>query len=206
MKLKNSNLDFKKKIDNFNNIVTIAIPTKNNLPTIKIVLNVYNYQMIYPKILILDNGSRDGTLEALEALIKNKIFPDLDIRLINFGEWSGDKEKNLDKIRYELCQRINTKYIFFNDSDVLIPPYVLPSLINEMEKDKKLGMLGLKYDMKANHVKIGAAIIRTELAKQIQWNRDDEKCNCLCAIEKLKEIGFEVKEYDEALARHLLAF
>jgi len=137
MKREGSNSAFKEKIENFNNLVTIAIPARNNLNTIKIVLNSYNYQMIYPKILVIDNGSIDGTLEALQAIIKNKIFPDLEIELINFGEWSGDKKKNIEKMRYELCQRVTSRYVFFNDADVLIPPYVMPSLINEMEKDKK---------------------------------------------------------------------
>lgn len=185
--------------------ITICIPTKNNLPTIKLILNALNYQDIYPKIIVFDNGSIDGTLEAMQTMIKNKVLGDLDVELIDFGEWTGIREQNLDKMRYELSQMVKTKYLMFIDADVLIPPYVIIPMLDQMEKDVNIGMLGLKYDVMAEHVKIGASILRTNLTQGIVWNRENNKCNCLCAIEYMQLRGFKAEHFPTT-ARHLLAF
>jgi len=186
-------------------LITICIPTKDNLPTIKLILVPLSYQDCFCRIIIMDNGSKDGTLEAVQAMIKNNIFRDLKVELINFGEWSGVKEKNIEKVRYEFSQVSNTKYLMFIDADVLIPPYVIEGMINTMEKNEKIGMLGLKYDVLSDHVKMGATILRTELAKKIKWKYDEEKCDCLYCAEQIVKMGFSVQHFP-VTARHLLAF
>lgn len=186
--------------------ITICIPCYNNLSTIKIVLGSLNYQDIYPRIIILDNGSKDGTFEALEGILVNKWFPDLKTELRHFGQISLRKHQNMDLVRHKLCQLVKTKYLMFIDSDVLIPPYCIKPMLKVMEKRKDLGMLGLKYDVNTRHVKIGATILRTELVKDLKWKRTETECQCLCCAKELLIRGFKVEHYDKTQARHLLAF
>lgn len=186
--------------------ITICIPVYNSLPTIKIVLNALNFQDTYPKIIVLDNGSKDGTFEALESMLINKWFPDLKIELRHFGQISLRKHQNMDLVRHKLCQLVKTKYMMFIDSDVLLPPYVIRPMLEVMEKRKDLGMLGLKYDVNTNHVKMGATILRTRLVKDLVWRRTEKECQCLCCAKEMLVRGFKVEHYQKALARHLLAF
>ncbi len=189
-----------------NTDLTICIPCHDNLSTIKIVLNALNFQDIYPKIIVLDNGSKDGTFEALIMMIKNKYFPDLNIELQFFGEITRTRFQNLDMVRHKLCQLVDTKYIMFIDSDVLIPPYCIKPMLEKLEHDNRIGMLGLKYDVNATHVKLGASIIRTELIKDLKWKRTDDECQCLCAAKEILVRGYLVQHYTKDLARHLKAF
>ena len=189
-----------------NNDVTICIPVKDNLSTIKIILNALNFQDIYPKIIVLDNGSKDGTFEALTMMIHNKFFPDLNIELKHFGEITRTTFQNMDSVRHKLCEMVDTKYIMFIDSDVLIPPYCINPMLKKLGHDNRIGMLGLQYDYNATHVKLGATIIRTELAKVVKWKRTDDECQCLCCAKEVLVRGYTVEHYTKTLARHLLAF
>lgn len=187
-----------------NKRITICIPTMNSLPTIKLILNSLNFQEIYPRILIIDNGSKDGTYEAVEVMIKNKYFGDLDLELHSLKGISG-RGKNIEAIRKKFVDMVETEYLFFLDSDVLLPPNIINNLIGEMDEDKNLGMLGVKYDYKAVHVKMGATIFRTENLKDIKWRMGD-RCECYNCAKDLLMTGHNNKHYDKCLARHLLTF
>jgi glycosyltransferase involved in cell wall biosynthesis len=186
--------------------ITICIPTYNSLPTIRIVLGSLNFQDIYPRIIVLDNGSKDGTFEALGAILYNKFFPDLNIELRHFGQISLRKFQNMDIVRHKLVELVKTKYMMFIDSDVLLPPYVIRPMLEVMNKRPDVGMLGLKYDVNTNHVKLGATILRTKPVKDLVWRRTDTECQCNCCAKHLLLKGFKVEHYQEQLARHLLAF
>lgn len=187
-------------------MLTICIPCFNSLPTIRVVLNVLNFQDLYPKIIILDNGSTDGTFEALSAMKVYKWFKDLDIELRCFGQISNRGHQNINFIRHKFCELVKTKYLMFLDSDVLLPPYILKPLLEVIEKREDLGMLGLKYDVNTNHVKMGATILRSALAKNIKWKKTEDACECLNCAKDLLVRGFKVEHYDKQLARHLLSF
>ncbi len=189
-----------------NTDLTICIPCHNSLSTIKIVLNALNFQDIYPKIIVLDNGSKDGTFEALITMVNNKYFPELNIELTHFGKVTRTKFQNLDLVRHKLCDMVSTRYIMFIDSDVLIPPYSIGPMLEQLEHDNRIGMLGLKYDVNTNHVKLGATILRTELVKNLKWKRTDDECQCLCAAKEVLVKGFTVQHYTKTSARHLRAF
>lgn len=139
-------------------------------------------------------------------MIHNKIFPDLNIELTYFGEVTRTRNQNLDMVRHKLCEMVDTKYIMFLDSDVLIPPHSIKPMLQQLEHDNRIGMIGLKYDYNTTHVKLGASIIRTKLIKDLKWKRTDDECQCLCAAKEILIRGYTVQHYTKTLARHLLAF
>lgn len=187
--------------------ITICIPVRDSLSTIKIILNSLNYQNVYPKIIILDNGSKDGTFEALCAMKHNHYFKDLNIELQYIGESpTARRISNLEFVRRKFCEIVDTEFLFFLDSDVLLPPDVINDLIEEMDNDKELGMLGIKYDVNTNHVKVGATLFRTEDIKNQEWDRDEKECQCIKVAKELLVRGKKVKHYDKLQGRHLKAF
>lgn len=187
--------------------VTICIPTHNSLSTIKIVLGAFKFQDVYPKIIILENGSRDGTFEALAAMIRNRWFKKLKIDLQFFGsDVTLRKHQNLNMVRHHFCQHVTTPYLMFVDSDVLVPPYCIIPMLDHLDKFPKIGMLALVCDVEAGHVQLGASVLRTELVKDLKWRRQDEECQCICAAKHLLVRGFSVENYTKTSARHLLAF
>lgn len=186
--------------------ITVCIPCFNSLPTIKIILGVLNFQDLYPKIIVLDNGSKDGTFEALCAMQHYRWFPDLKIEIRQFDQVSPQKHRNMDLVRHRLCELVKTEYLMFIDADVLIPPYCIKPMITLMEQRKDLAMLGLKYDVNTSHVKIGATILKTELIKNLKWRRTDTECQCLCVAKDLLIRRYKVEHYPETTARHLKAF
>ncbi len=169
-------------------------------------MNSLNFQDLYPEIIVLDNGSKDGTFEALGSMLYNKWFKDLHITLMHFGQISMRKYQNMDFVRHKFCTTVKTEYMMFIDADVLIPPYCLKPMLKIMEETPTLGMLGLLYDVMTNHVKMGATMLRTNLVKNLKWRRTDTECQCICCAKDLLIRGFKVEHYPAQTARHLLTF
>ena len=92
---------------------------------------------------------------------------------------------NIGQVRNELCRRVTTEYIFFLDSDVIChedPAKLIPLLTGNV------GMVGYIYSRGADHVQNGAALLRTEVATRIGWNRENF-CTCRNAAIQLREMG-----------------
>lgn len=188
--------------------VTIGILMRDSLSTIKIVLGALSdeVQEYHSKIIILDNNSLDGSPEAIEIMMKNNLLKTFDIELKRVGALIGERKKNIELMRRKLSEECGTKYLMFVDSDVLLPPRAIPKLIKEMEKNKKLGMMGIVHFPNESHVKMGAAMLRTALAKKIKWRYDNEGCDCINAARQLLEMGYKTEHHKELIARHLMAF
>lgn len=139
-------------------------------------------------------------------MIHNKYFPDLNIELTYFGEITRTRNQNLDLVRHKLIKMVDTELVFWLDTDVNIPPYSLKPMMEMMQHDQRIGMLGLKYDYNTTHVKLGATMIRTELIKDLKWKRTEDECQCICAAKEILVRGYTVQHYTKTLARHLLAF
>ena len=169
--------------------ITFAIPTFNNACTIMPVLQRLFHQDVKPKILIIDNGSKDGTLEMLQAAIDNKWFGPADIELQTAPQLMGGRGKNIPYVRHKLCQAVDTEYIFILDSDVLLPTHCILGLKEYMDEDSNRAGVAVRYDPLVEHVQFGAILMTTEIAKQIKWNNGEGKCECLWAIESLTNMN-----------------
>jgi glycosyltransferase involved in cell wall biosynthesis len=183
--------------------LTITIPTMNSTKTLSLVLNSLVIQRINIdfKVLIFDNGSTDGTVEMVNAIIKNNYYK-MDIRLIETTERSGGRTFNIPFMRYKICQEVDTEYLFFLDSDVILPPNAVLDLLESFKKRNDLGMLSIRYEPNADHVQMGATLWKTEIAKKIKWIID-ENCECKNAIKSLLELGLKAEYHNTLQARHL---
>ena len=185
--------------------LTFCILTYNSAGTVKATVQRIMKQNIIPKIMIYDNGSVDGTVEMVQAWIKNRWFGQAEIELIIDNHLAGGTVRNIAHCRYMASQKIKTKYIMFVDSDVLLPPFIMARLVKDMEGDPKIGMIGIRYEPNAKHVKMGSTIIKTELAKVAVW-RGHPKCECLHLKDELEDKGLVVKYHNEFQATHLRIF
>lgn len=188
--------------------VTVAIPTFNSTCTIMPVLQRLFHQGIKPVILIMDHGSKDGTVEMLHAAIKNKWFGTADIQIEAAPQLMGGRGKNIPYIRHKLAQAVQTEYLFFLDSDVLLPGHCLLALKEYMDQDVNRAGVAVRYEPLADHVQFGAILMKTEVANQIKWNNTDDKCECRWAVESLKAMNpeWETVFHPHYQAMHLKGF
>ena len=185
----------------FRKDLTICMMTYNDAETITACLKALLKQNIICKIIIFDYKSKDGTPELLNTQIKNKIYYPFKIELIE-KEIEGGKHARKKHFRENVLKLVKTKYIMFLTANILIPPYSIPKLLEELEKDDKLAMIGLKYEPNIPHVQLGATILRTELAKKISWRKYLE-CTCRNAREQLVADGWKIKNHDKLTALRL---
>ena len=178
--------------------LTVCIPTYNSAGTIKRSLDSLMRQEIRPRIIIYDNGSTDGTIELIEAMLRNNVYKDADISFNKTTHVPGGKDKNICFMRFKLTELVNTEFLFFLDSDVMIPPGALKPILLEMKKYKTLGMLGLRYDDNPPHVKMGATILRTELAKKVKYAWDNQGCDCVHTAKQIRSMGHDVAFFNFA--------
>lgn len=186
--------------------LTVCLPTHNSLCTIRIVLQGLSMQAVRPLTLVLDNGSRDGTRQAVSTMIRNKWFPNLNLKLETINELSGHASKNIPFVRHKLTDMCKTNFLMFLDSDVLLPPIILQPMIQQMIDNPKLGMLGLLYDPHTNHVKLGATMIRTYLIKDHKWRLEPGKCECVEVSRFIASQGYSVEHFPDQTARHMRYF
>ena len=188
---------------------TICIPTKNATKSITMVLEYLLFQGIELNILIADNDSIDGTFEMLETQIKNNYWmrgghAPINITLEQGGSVEGGRDKNIPYMRQFMSRMVKTPYIFWLDSDIILPPNSLAPCLEEFIKHKsKIGIYGMRYEPHADHVQMGASFMETRIAKKINW-KIDERCECQNAHVQLgRDYGLGSDYHDVLQGRHL---
>ncbi len=94
----------------------------------------------YPihQILIVDNASTDGSVEAVE-----EHFPDVNI-IVNDQNYGAIEGKN---IGLRKAIKYKADYIYMVDNDINVDPASLTELIKVTENDRKIGLVGtIMYD------------------------------------------------------------
>lgn len=128
-------------------IVPIIIQTFNRLPYSIEVLGALTNHLIYPtKIIVIDNGSTDGTIEYLQLMLKLGFIHQLILNNENKGI-AEPKNQGLEIVK-ELEKEFDIKYICITDNDIVVPfmrkgGCVLTQIVNIMEKNEHLGMVGV---------------------------------------------------------------
>ncbi len=188
--------------------VTFAIPTYNSAATLMTVLQRCLMQDVTPKILIMDNGSKDGTVEMLRAAIDNGWFGKVDIHVESVQRLLGGRDKNIPYVRYKLCQAVESEYLFFIDSDVLLPAHCTLGLKQMMDEDSNTVEAAIRVDPLADHVQMAAVLFKSEIVKKIRWNSVDGKCECRCALESLQQMNpqYRIALHPVFQAMHLKGF
>ena len=95
--------------------------------------SIQSLQYLYYKIIIVDNGSTDGSVHEIRAL-----HPKMTI--IETGQNLGYAEGNNVGIRYALEH--DADYILLLNNDTTVAPDLLDQLVNAAQKDPDAGVFG----------------------------------------------------------------
>jgi len=185
--------------------VTVLIPTYNGSDTIQLVLTKGLMQQgINPKVIIMDNGSVDGTYEMLDTAIKNKWYGGLSIEIHKCERVDAEPKINKCLVRQKLAQMAKTKYTFWLDDDVLLPSFGIRQMLDEIIRMPKCGCLAMQYQAFTPHISIGATLMLTEVSNKIKWQINGrEPCECNDAMDQIRKMNYDVMYFKRVMAREL---
>jgi glycosyltransferase involved in cell wall biosynthesis len=110
--------------------VSLLVPARDEAETLPLTLPGLLAQPA-DEILVLDDGSRDGTLEVAQALAAT----DLRVRLLR-GAPLPDGWIGKNWACQQLAEAASGEVLVFTDADVLWRPGALPALVSEMARQK----------------------------------------------------------------------
>lgn len=177
--------------------ITICIPTYNSERTIRACVEEVSKYGRY-QFLIYDNGSTDNTREIIQDLMKTHDIMTRTIPHQEFQDKMLSKTRNIILMRTELAKDVKTPYLFFLDSDVILSEPVEP-LIDDLKSD--IGMAGYSYE-RSSHLQMGATMLKTSLARKIDWGLKEHQCECLNARDCLYNMGYRTMEITGAGVKH----
>ncbi|MEZ0346057.1 MAG: glycosyltransferase [Infirmifilum sp.] len=159
-------------------LITICIPIKNRawiLDKLFRALESLEYPKINSKIVFVDGCSTDGTYEGiLEWSKKAKELGFREVKIVR-------AESNIPQARNICIKYMEGKYLLYWDSDVIPPPELLREMIEAMERDSDIGIMGADYiyepstginyvpvvSKKTNAVYMGFTLIRREVFEKV---------------------------------------
>jgi len=119
-----------------NHKLWVVIPTYNRADDLIACLDsLLNAGVLKQQIIVVDNHSQDDTVEKIE---KNHH----DIHLITLDENMGASRAS--NIGFEHALRQNAKYVLRLDSDTIVDPDFLISLLTQAEENPQVGVLSPK--------------------------------------------------------------
>ena len=185
--------------------ITICIMTYDDAITLSACIKRLMYQDIIPNIIVLDAGSYDGGPEMLQKQIDNKFWQKANIKLVREDYNKMGKTERRATAYDKLASLTDTKYIFFVNPKLLLPPFCIVPLIKQMDNDKELGLLGIRGPifMNDNHVCIDPAILRTEDAKKITFEGRLDRCICRNAHPYFRSFGKKIEYNTEYIASYM---
>ncbi|HLE15176.1 MAG TPA: glycosyltransferase family 2 protein [Anaerolineales bacterium] len=101
--------------------------------TIECLESVYNTEGVHSRVLVVDNGSTDDSVQQI-----CHAFPEVEV--LEAGENLGYSEGNNFGLRYALQQ--GADYILLLNNDTAIDPQMLPGLLSVAESDPHIGIVG----------------------------------------------------------------
>lgn len=193
--------------------VTVGIPVFNGSATIRGVLDRLTLQE-FPnlKVFVYDNGSTDGTQGLMSELVargfygkKEQYKTSLDITF--FPGLHDDKlipYQNALVTRQKIAKLVNTEFIFFLDSDVIIQPYAMKQLLKQLKDNPSLGYVAIRYqsDAHENHLMLGATMWRTEVFKRISFWDGKVGCDCQHCRKEVEAMGLKGEFNKDLQAYH----
>jgi len=129
-------------------LITICVPTKNRAWCIQGLLNAFE-SLKYPKekikLVFVDDYSTDETFEMLmewKLKVRGQCH---DIVLIQ-------ERTNIPQARNLCAKHMEGKYLLFWDSDVIPPRELLKEMVDTLESNNNIGVLGADYLYKQENV------------------------------------------------------
>ena len=189
--------------------LTILMPTYNGSDTIQLTLRRILIQGVNARVIVMDNGSTDGTLEMLKEAKKNKHYGELDIELYKCSRIPGEPKHNKCNIREKLIKLASTQYVFWLDDDILLSPFTLQNILVDIRLNPQCGLMGVQYQPWNQHIGMGCTIMPLDVAKKIKWELGKDQqgnempCECGNIMEQVKKMGYEPRLFNKAMAQDL---
>ena len=178
--------------------LTVLMPTYNGADTIMKALSALPHQGLRLRVVILDNESEDGTFELITSAIEKKWFK-MDVEIQKLKRIAGGSKENKCNIRTALAKLAKSKFVFWLDDDILLPPYALRNMYDEMVNNPTWGVFAVQYQVYSPHIPVGATMMPTEVAQMITWTCDiGQPCECNNALEQIKAMGLIPTYYKNA--------
>ena len=118
-----------------NDLVSIVITTYNNkLKVDDIILSAVNQSHKNINVIIVDDGSTDGTQEHLQDMAKKHLV--LKLILKEHGERGLAREAGIN-----LAKELKCNYLLFLDDDMIMQPTLINTCLDFFKTDKNLGAL-----------------------------------------------------------------
>ena len=191
--------------------LTVAIPTFNSMVFLPRVLEALCLQNHPFKLLFADNSSQDGTDAWLRCPDVARYWKRLSFRSIR--DWrvlprvphGPDRMTNAARMLAVLAASADTELIFHLDHDVVLPPGSIRDIVEEFNTGGGTGGLGVPYSLKTRHVEHGALLVRTDLAREVDYRIDKScSCTCACVARTMRDRGLELRYWSRGdFARHL---
>jgi dolichol-phosphate mannosyltransferase len=175
--------------DRWKGYVSVIVPVYNEAAHIDDILRAVHASPVKKEIIIVDDGSTDGTREKLQAL------PPLDDVTIVFHE------KNYGKgaaIRTALAYA-RGEYVLIQDSDLEYDPQDYPALLRPLEKREANVVYGVRPDRPERGLRffLGAKLL-THLANVLYGARIHDEATCYKVVRRslLQRMQLECRRFE----------
>jgi hypothetical protein len=121
-----------------------------------------------------------------------------------------------DRCRWETIARARNAgkqlglapWLMFLDDDVVLAPDCIAALLNELKQRPIYAALGADYSSQehpgqiAGHVSMGATLFRRSVLDQIEFRWADQRCECQCCCDDLRNMFWAIDYLPTARAEH----
>jgi len=167
--------------------ITVAIATYNSATWLQQTLDAIKGQ----NILVCDNSSIDKTVE---ILTRNGIEP-------FFFPHESRRRFNIKSIRSLLAKAITTEYIFFLDSDVILPENSIQQAYDYLIA-QGVDAVAISYGS-TTHIQQGAVLMKTSVAQSIEYTFNNEGiCSCQDMTDSLTKFNKKIVYLPNVMALH----
>lgn len=123
---------------------------------------------------------KDGSGAWLREVIKSKKWPTTkfcSFDMVGPIRSHGNIGDNISHALKLLCEVVTTEFVMFVEPDTIPQKGVVFDLLSMLREDEKIGIVGAQYEHNVDHVKLGCSMMRTAVAKDINW-RSEKGCVC----------------------------
>ena len=171
-------------------LVTITISTYNSEATIDDVLNSL-LQQDYPlkliEVIVVDGHSIDGTVNKVKRFMEEHGGKFYDFKLI-----VHDRNYGVSKARNDGIKHARDKYIVILDSDVVLPPNAISSMVSFLESNPNVGCIQLLLEEDLPD-------IITRWRYEVDFGQIREITTCTASAMVRREVIEKAGLYDESM-------
>ena len=175
-------------VDRWQGVVSVIVPVYNEAAHVDELLRAIQASPVKKEIIIVDDGSTDGTREKLQALPLVELA-DLDVTIVFH-------EKNCGKgaaIRTALAYA-HGEYVLIQDSDLEYDPQDYPALLRPLEEGKANVVYGVRPDRPERGMRffLGAKLL-THLTNLLYGAGIHDEATCYKVVRRSVLAGIDLE-------------